>query len=131
MEKAEQNYQPKQPQTEIDEEKKVGQQKPAAVATPKPQTTTPAAKPVQKSVNGVNAGTYIQVSSVAKANPDAKFIKTITDKSYPYVLYKTEVSGQVVTKVLVGPYESATAARDALVKIKSDLAPSAFIFRVK
>lgn len=84
----------------------------------------------QQSSDIATAGIYIQVASVTRVNPDPNYLKSISDKSYAYRLYRTTVGEQTLTKVLVGPYASNEAARAELAKVRQDLSPNAFIFRV-
>ncbi|MBE0494921.1 MAG: SPOR domain-containing protein [Campylobacterales bacterium] len=101
----------------------------APVATPTPPATTPKAATSQGD-HAATSGIYIQVASVTRTNPDAAYLKSITDKSYAYRLYRTTVGEQTLTKVLVGPYATNEAARTALASVKQNLSPNAFIFRV-
>lgn len=107
----------------------------APVAQPTPAPSTPPVQPRTESVapkgdHLATSGIYIQVASVTRTNPDAAYLKSIQDKSFNYHLYRTTVGEQTLTKVLVGPYATNEAARAALVSVKQDLSPNAFIFRV-
>lgn len=110
--------------------------KPAPKPAPVVQEKSPAPKPAQpekvaqSGENLATSGTYIQVASVSKKNPDAAYLDSLTKKGYSYSLYRTKVNDRDITKILVGPYESNTAAKNALVNVKRDLASGAFVFRV-
>ena len=98
------------------------------VATPVKVTPTP-----KNSVSTgleATAGTYIQVAATSQRSPDAKYLKTLESKSYSYRLYKTLINGKPYIKILIGPYASNAAAKEALTAIKQDLNANAFIFRV-
>jgi DedD protein len=100
-----------------------------AAPTPKPTKTEPT-KTTQTTQNIATSGTYIQVASVSRKTPDAGYLATLTNKGYDYKLYHTKVNDKDITKILVGPYESNTAAQNALANVRRDLASGAFIFRV-
>lgn len=83
--------------------------------------------------NGATAqkGIYIQISASLKSKPDARFISKIRSKNYRYRLYETRVKGKDYLKILVGPYKSLKDARANIQKVRRDLNPKAFVFRVK
>lgn len=110
-------------------------------ATPKPKTketqkSAPkktASKPVTNKIKDskiASSGTYIQVASIFKNNPDPSYLKSLEKKGYDYRLYKTTSKDQTLTKVLIGPFGSSNDAREALANIRKDLVEGAFIFRV-
>jgi DedD protein len=94
---------------------------------PKPE---PAPKPEPSANNQAASGVYIQIASVTKEMPDANYLKSVTDKNFQYTLYRTTVAQKPLTKILVGPYNSNAAAKEALSEVKEKLSPNAFIFRV-
>lgn len=104
---------------------------PQAPTAPEPEST-PEPKPEPKSSSDSQAasGIYIQIASVSKEVPDANYLKSVTDKNFQYTLYRTTVAQKPLTKILVGPYDSNAAAREALSEVKEKLSPNAFIFRV-
>ncbi len=109
---------------------------PKPVAKPKPKVakkpSIPKIKvPKAKNLTPEAGKTYIQVLATSKYNSDKAFLNKIKAKNYPYRLYKTNVNGVKFIKVLVGPYDTSKQARSALPKVKQDLNPKAFIFKVK
>lgn len=107
-------------------------QPPKQAATSKVATTKPKAAASKDSsvANGVASGTYVQVLSVSKFNPEDKFMKNILAKGYKYHVYKTSVNNKAVYKILIGPY-SQNEIKAKLEKIRADIASGAFVFRVK
>ena len=100
-----------------------------------PVKTAPAktnTAPQSQADNGTDAtkGEYIQVAATSKRSPDAKYLKTLADKSYNYRLYKTTIKDKPYIKILIGPYKDSAEAREALPAVKKDLNPNAFVFRV-
>ncbi|MDR0762128.1 MAG: SPOR domain-containing protein [Campylobacteraceae bacterium] len=104
--------------------------KPPIIEIEQPQAT-PIVPPKQNIVQGsVKSGWYIQVSSASKT-PAKSFLDNIAKKGYSHSQYKTTVNARQVTKVLIGPYASDKAARDALSDIKSNINKDAFVYQVK
>ncbi len=77
------------------------------------------------------SGVYIQVLATSVIKPDNSFLNKIKAKNYPYRVYNTVVKDKKYLKILVGPYSNTQEARVALVKVKKDLNPKAFLFFVK
>ncbi len=88
----------------------------------------PIPKPAKQKKKIVTRGVYIQVLASSNMNPDKTFIAKLKAHKYPYVLHKTKVKGKPYLKLLVGPYGSEKKAREALVGIKRNVAPQAFLF---
>lgn len=108
----------------------VVEDKPVAVETvaPKPAVTKPAPKPAAKPVA---AGKYyVQVGSFTKYEPNAKFLKSITDSGYTYTYHKVVRNGQTINKVLIGPFNSESEARSALKTIRKNIESGAFLTKV-
>lgn len=118
------------------------------VAAPKEQ---PKAEPAQKSVtpkvvkkeqpkqepkkqasatSNLSKGSYIQLASLSKFNPNATLIKKIKEQGYAYHIYETSVNGKKVVKVLVGPFNTNELTVN-MEKIKKDISDKAFVYRVK
>lgn len=76
-------------------------------------------------------GVYIQVGATSKVTPDKKFLAQIASKKYSYKLFPIDIKGTKVTKILIGPYETSTEARNVMADVKSDINKDAFIYRVK
>jgi len=125
----------------IEETKKVieavkTQEKPKVVTPPK-KMTKPATKPIKttpiKKVNNSSAttGVYVQVGATSRLTPDKKFLAKLASKSYEYRLLPIDVKGTKVTKILIGPYSTSSAAKAVLGDIKSTINKDAFIYRVK
>ncbi len=100
--------------------------KPSKVAIP----TIPKAPSTPKS-SGVKGGTYIQVLATSNLTPDKGFVKKVEAKNYNYKMHQTVVNGKKYLKILVGPYATDEKARKALVNVKKDLNPKAFLFHIK
>ena len=114
----------------IPKTKKAPTPKPVAVKkiTPKPvQAKTTQVKTV-KSTSDISY--FIQVGSFSRYEPDAKFLKSITDKGFKYQYYKVTVKSKVVNKVLVGPFNSEKDARTALRTVRSSIESGAFLVKI-
>jgi DedD protein len=98
---------------------------------PKEPTSVKSSSPSQPKSNVATPGTYIQVLSVSRVNPDPKYLSTLVEKGYKYSLYRTTVNNKNVTKILVGPYKNYTEAKNALANVRRDIASGAFIFKVQ
>lgn len=85
---------------------------------------------IKTSDSTLQAGAYIQVFSLNTLDPKSKELKILKDNGYEYKIYKTNVNGKELTKVLVGPYKESELKAE-LEKIRSKIAKGAFTFRVK
>lgn len=122
----------------IEEAKKVLKETPKVVEkqvvqTPKKVVEPKQMAPVVETKPGTTAttGVYIQVGATSKASPDKKFLASIEKKNYEYRLLPISVNGKEVTKILIGPYATTTAAKTALTDVKTAINKDAFIYRVK
>ena len=91
---------------------------------PKKVVAKPVAKKTTKPV--VKGNYYIQVGSFGRFDPDKKFLTKITTSGYKYKIHK--VGG--LTKVLVGPYATDTAARKDLPSVRTSIESGAFLSRI-
>lgn len=73
---------------------------------------------------------YIQVGSFAKYAPSKAFLDKITKRGYTYTYHKVTRSGKTLNKVLVGPFKTQAAAREALPVIKRSVEPGAFLIKI-
>ena len=97
-------------------------------AVAKTEPNRAAAKPAPKPVT---AGKYyIQVGSFTKYEPNAKFLKSITDSGYTYTYHKMVRNGQTINKVLIGPFNSESEARGALKNVRKNIESGAFLTKV-
>ena len=103
------------------------------VSKPKTVKVVPKKPKQAKKVSSKKAtsGVYIQVGATSRLTPDKKFLAKLASKKYEYRLLPVNVKGTKVTKILVGPYSNASAARAVLVDVKSSINKDAFIYRVK
>ena len=74
---------------------------------------------------------YVQVGSFAKAKPNKKLIKKIKDNNFDYALKRVNVRGTMVTKLLIGPFDSYREARKAKEVIKQKIEAGAFIYKAQ
>ena len=77
-----------------------------------------------------HSGSYVQVFAVKHFNEKAPELGKLKAAGYAYKLYRTNVNGNEIIKVLVGPY-SGEQLKSELVKIKQSAAPNAFIVNIK
>ncbi len=107
---------------------------PAAKPEPsKPKPAKTASKPAVVTPVGESdlaKGSYIQVASPSKINTKDPFLIKLATKGYQYHIYEAKVNGKKVSKVLIGPF-SGKALEQNMAKIRSEIAPGAFVFRVK
>ncbi len=99
-------------------------------AKPQPMLRSTEINQPDNTTKSADAGIYVQVGAVA-TKPDAKHLNDIKAKGFNTKLYTTEVNGNKVTKILVGPYASSSEAEQALGLIRSSVNKNAFIYRVK
>ena len=77
-----------------------------------------------------HSGSYVQVFAVKHFNEKAPELGKLKAAGYAYKLYRTNVNGHEIIKVLVGPY-SGEQLKSELAKIKQSAAPNAFIVNIK
>jgi DedD protein len=86
---------------------------------PAPKAHKPAPKPAPARKPAARGGSYyIQVGSFSQ-RPSSRFLSAITNNGFHYVLKGG--------KLLIGPYKSDAAARQALPRVKSKINKGAFI----
>jgi len=104
------------------------------VAKPKPKPAPVVAKPAPKpavatkSTSGVSY--YIQVGSFSKYTPNKKFLQSITDLGYNYKFHKITKNSKTINKVLVGPFDNTTQAKDARRVLRAKVEPGAFLTKL-
>jgi len=102
--------------------------KPVKKVTPKkvrPKKVTP---PVVKSTSGITY--YIQVGSFSKYEPNKKFLKSITNLGFDYMFHNVTKNSKTFTKVLVGPFSTSKAAKDARRVLRAKVEPGAFLVKL-
>lgn len=119
--------------------------KPAPQPTPKPVASTPkptvpakpadlfanTKQPVQTVANSnAQKGTYIQIASTTKLDPNSPLLKDLQAKGYKYTLYDTKINGANYTKVLIGPYKTEADYQKALLDARKNLHEQAYRFTV-
>ena len=72
---------------------------------------------------------YIQVGSFAKKAPSKTFLNKITNRGYTYTFYEVKRSGKTLNKVLVGPFNTKSAAHEALPVIRKSVESGAFLIK--
>lgn len=104
------------------------------IKPPKPQNLPIGNKKTQethKKPANAKSGNFIQVLSVQNYDPKSPEIKNIAAKGYSFTTHKTIVNGKNVTKILIGPYEKESDLQNELTKIRKNLSPNAFVYRMK
>lgn len=104
------------------------------IKPPKPQNLPIGNKKTQethKKPANAKSGNFIQVLSVQNYDPKSPEIKNIAAKGYSFTTHKTIVNGKNVTKILIGPYEKESDLQNELAKIRKNLSPNAFVYRMK
>jgi len=77
------------------------------------------------------SGYFIQVGATAKSFPDKRFLTKIKRAGFDYIVHGVTIKGKHIKKVLVGPYSTRDGAKNALVSVKANINPSAYIYRIK
>ncbi len=77
------------------------------------------------------SGYFIQVGATAKSFPDKRFLTKIKRAGFDYIVHGVTIKGKHIKKVLVGPYSTRDGAKKALVSVKANINPSAYIYRIK
>ncbi|GEM_PF-7029291 len=72
---------------------------------------------------------YIQVGSFSRYSPDKKFIKKITSSGFSYAIHRVSSRDKIINRLLIGPYESRSEAKHALLRVKSTIESGAFIYK--
>lgn len=127
-----------EPKTEIKKvEKPKAEPKPTPKVEPKVEPKTADTKELFKDVNvktthsgSLETGIYVQIFSVSNLDQKSKELAAVKQKGYDYKLYKTNVNGKEITKVLIGPFNKNTIANE-LAKIRKEVAKDAFSFTLK
>lgn len=114
-------------------------EKPAPKQVLKPQPVRPSGKYDPKTQRVVETKTsysaeagqyYVQVGSFEKYAPSKAFLDKIADRGYTYTYHKVTKNGKTLNKVLVGPFKTQAAAREALPIIKRSVEPGAFLTKI-
>jgi len=108
----------KQPVTESAPKAAPIQKKTATYTAPKPKTVTP--------------GTiYIQIGSFTRYEPSRTFLANVERSGYSYTFDRVVVNGQIVNKVLVGPFKNRDDAVAHLPDVRRKIESGAFIYTKK
>jgi len=102
--------------------------KPVKKIAPKKTVAKKIAAPVVKSTSGI--AYYIQVGSFSKYEPNKKFLKSITNLGFDYKFHKVTKNSKTFNKVLVGPFSTSKAAKDARRVIRAKVEPGAFLVKL-
>ncbi|MFA5455462.1 MAG: SPOR domain-containing protein [Sulfurimonas sp.] len=76
------------------------------------------------------SGHYIQVGSFSKIEPNKKFLDSITNLGYKYKFHPVTINSKVISKVLVGPFDSEAEARKALKNVRASVEAGAFLTKI-
>jgi len=103
-----------------------------AIQPPKPALTQQEVVQPKHETNKVSSSGdyYIQVASLTKLSPSAKFLKKIEANGFKYKIIEANVNGKIVKRVLIGGY-SYKEAKKILPIVKEKISKSAFIKRLK
>lgn len=107
-----------------DEEVIVVTPTPVKKVTPKKVVAKKVTAPVVKTTSSVSY--YIQVGSFSKYKPNKKFLKSITDLGFDYKYHKVKT----MNKVLVGPFSTSKAAKDARRVLRAKVEPGSFLVKL-
>ncbi len=110
--------------------KKVTQTKKHTVKKSKPVVKKHTSTNKKKSAPAASGAYYVQVGSFAKYKPAKAFLDKIADRGYTYTFHKVTRNSKTVTKVLVGPFRTKAAAREALPVIKTHVVSGAFLTKI-
>ena len=91
----------------------------------------PKSKRIVKTETPAGSGEYyIQVGSFATYAPSKTFLDKIANRGYTYTFHKVTRSGKTLNKVLVGPFKTQSAAREALPVIRRSVESGAFLTKI-
>lgn len=110
------------------ESKKV-QTKPSEAKKTEPKKAEVKKDSTSQSDSSLENGTYIQVASVSKLDKNSALIKKIVASGYKYKTHKVAINGNMVIKILIGPFGADLEAN--MQKIRQDISNDAFVHRVK
>ena len=102
--------------------------KPVKKVAPKKPVAKKAAAPVVKSTSGI--AYYIQVGSFSKYKPNKKFLKSIANLGFDYKFHNVTKNSKTFNKVLVGPFSTSKAAKDARRVLRAKVEPGAFLVKL-
>lgn len=100
----------------------------AKTTTAKVAAKEPLSEP--KTATASPSGHYIQVGSFSKIEPNKKFLDSITNLGYKYKFHPVTINSKVISKVLVGPFESEAEARKALKNVRASVEAGAFLTKI-
>ncbi len=85
-----------------------------------------------KEATAADTGNYfIQVGSFSKSSPSQAFLDKITNRGYTYnMFHQADSNGKILTKVLIGPFKTEAAAREALPVIRKRVMATAFLIKL-
>jgi len=111
------------------------QEEEVIVVAPKPVKKVTPKKVVPKKVATATKSTsgisyYIQVGSFSKYEPNKKFLKSITNLGFDYMFHNVTKNSKTFTKVLVGPFRTSKAAKDARRVLRAKVEPGAFLVKL-
>lgn len=102
--------------------------KPVKKVTPKKVVAKKVTQAVAKSTSGISY--YIQVGSFSKYEPNKKFLKSISNLGFNYKYHRVTKNSKVFNKVLVGPFNTSKAAKDARRVLRAKVEPGAFLVKL-
>jgi len=104
---------------------------PTIAKAPKPKKLNPVKMPIKSVVlQKAGKGTYIQVGSFTRLNPNKELLKKIEDNGYSSYTHEVMIKGKSVKKLLVGPYNSRKDALKDIEKVRRLIEKQAFILKV-
>ncbi len=121
------------PPTQIVQEETIKPKKRVVHKAPKPKKVVK--KSPAKSFENVHvpsvSGYFIQVGATTASFPNRKFLQKIKNAGFDYIVHTVYVKGRKIKKVLVGPYRTRDNAKAALPKVKANINPSAYIYKLQ
>ena len=107
-------------------------QQPKTTVTPAPVKQESVAVPAPAVKAPVTAGSvYIQVGSFTRYKPNDSFLAAIKRSGYDYTFHRVVVSGNIINKVLVGPFKDRNDAAAHLPDVRRKIESGAFIYTIK
>lgn len=74
---------------------------------------------------------YIQVGVFAQADSQNKLIEKIKASGLPYQTYSTYLKGRPVTRLLIGPYQTLSTAKQDINKVQLEVEKNAYLYQLK
>ncbi|WP_299007513.1 lipopolysaccharide transport periplasmic protein LptA [uncultured Shewanella sp.] len=74
---------------------------------------------------------YIQVGAFSKRSSMNKLIKNIQNSGFEYKIHSDNLNGKPILRLLIGPYQTQSAANKDMNKVKFEIENNAYLYQIK